>query len=63
MKYIVSISIGQYLKLRKENLIEPDEDIKFASVDYDKDLGLLINEESFGRWGWHREWKRCESKY
>ncbi len=46
MKYIVSISISQYLKLRKENLIEPDEDIKFASVDYDKDLGLLMDEES-----------------
>jgi len=41
-----NISIGQYLKLRKENLIEQDEDIKFASVDYDKDLGLLKDEGS-----------------
>ncbi len=45
MKYIVSISLGQYFKLEKKNLIEPGENIKFVSVDYNKDLGLLMDEE------------------
>ena len=45
MKYIVSISIGQYQKLKSNNQIEIDSDMIFASVDYSSELGLLLDSE------------------
>ncbi|MCQ1536945.1 CRISPR-associated helicase Cas3' [Methanosarcina sp. KYL-1] len=43
MKYVVSISIGQYKKLIHNNQIEIDSDMIFASVDYSSELGLLLD--------------------
>lgn len=45
MKYIVSISIGQYKKLINNNQVQIDSDTIFVSVDYDSKLGLLLDSE------------------
>jgi len=45
MKYIVSITIGQYKKLIQNNQIDFDSDTVFASVDYNSELGLLLDSE------------------
>ena len=45
MKYIVSISVGQYKKLMHNNQLEIDSDMIFASVDYSSKLGLLLDSE------------------
>lgn len=45
MKYIVSISVGQYKKLKHNNQIQIDSDMIFASVDYSSELGLLLDSE------------------
>ncbi|AKB85839.1 CRISPR-associated helicase/endonuclease Cas3 [Methanococcoides methylutens] len=42
MKYIVTISLGQYQKLKRGEQIEKDSDMLFANVEYDKRLGLLL---------------------
>ena len=43
MKYIVSISVGQYRKLIENNQIQVDSGTVFASVDYSSELGLLMD--------------------
>lgn len=43
MKYIVSISLGQYKKLMSNNQIQIDSDMIFASVDYSSKLGILLD--------------------
>lgn len=45
MKYVVSISVGQYKKLKTNNQIQIESDTIFASVDYNSELGLLLNSE------------------
>lgn len=45
MKYIVSISIGQYKKLLNNNQVHVDSDTIFVSVEYDSELGLLLGSE------------------
>jgi len=45
MKYIVSINVGQYKKLKHNNQIQIDSDMIFASVDYSSELGLLLDSE------------------
>jgi CRISPR-associated endonuclease/helicase Cas3 len=48
MKYIVSIRVDQYKKLNNNNQIQFDSDTLFASVDYNSELGLLLDpEDSF----------------
>ncbi|GCC11496.1 CRISPR-associated nuclease/helicase Cas3 [archaeon] len=46
MKYITSISFGQYFKLKNNNQIECEKNTKFVSVDYDEELGLLVDKEN-----------------
>ncbi|HII80461.1 MAG TPA: CRISPR-associated helicase Cas3' [Methanosarcina sp.] len=43
MKYVVSISVGQYKKLMSNNQIQIDSDMIFASVDYSSKLGILLD--------------------
>ncbi|MGI5991765.1 MAG: CRISPR-associated helicase Cas3' [Methanosarcina sp.] len=45
MKYVVSISVGQYKKLINNNQIQIDSDTIFASIDYSSKLGLLLDSE------------------
>ena len=45
MKYVVSISVGQYNKLINNNQIQIDSDTIFASIDYSSKLGLLLDSE------------------
>jgi CRISPR-associated endonuclease/helicase Cas3 len=45
MSYFLSISIGQFNKLAKENNVELDEDTYFVTAFYDKKLGLKLNAE------------------
>jgi len=45
MKYVVSISVGQYKKLKTNNQIQIDSNMIFASVDYNSELGLLLDSE------------------
>lgn len=45
MKYIISINFGQYQKLMHDNQIQIDSDMIFASVDYNSELGLLLDSE------------------
>lgn len=44
MKFLVSISLGQYYKLKKNSQIQKDEEMLFASVNYNPKLGLLLDE-------------------
>jgi len=43
MKYVVSIRFDQYKKLKTNNQIQIDSNIIFASVDYNSELGLLLD--------------------
>ncbi|KKG13764.1 CRISPR-associated protein Cas3 [Methanosarcina sp. 2.H.T.1A.6] len=45
MKYVVSINVGQYKKLKYNNQIQIDSDMIFASVDYSSKFGLLLDSE------------------
>jgi CRISPR-associated endonuclease/helicase Cas3 len=45
MKYVVSISVGQYKKLKTNNQIQIDSNMIFVSVEYDSELGLLLDSE------------------
>nr|WP_329957356.1 CRISPR-associated helicase Cas3' [Methanosarcina barkeri] len=45
MKYVVSINLGQYNKLKTNNQIQIDSNMIFASVDYNSELGLLLDSE------------------
>lgn len=45
MKYIVSISVGQYKKLMQNSQLDFDSDTIFASVAYSSELGLLLDSE------------------
>ncbi|AAM07020.1 conserved hypothetical protein [Methanosarcina acetivorans C2A] len=45
MKYVASISVGQYKKLMHNNQLEIDSDMIFASVEYSPELGLLLASE------------------
>lgn len=45
MSYFLSISIGQFNKLAKENNVELDEDTYFVDARYDSKLGLMLESE------------------
>jgi CRISPR-associated endonuclease/helicase Cas3 len=45
VKYVTSISIGQFNKLKANNALETEKDMHFVYVDYDNELGLLLEEE------------------
>jgi len=48
MGYILSISVGQFKKLEKENNVEFDEDTYFVSTVYDSRKGLMLELEDDG---------------
>jgi len=45
MSYFLSISIGQFKKLAKENHVELDSNTYFVNAFYDKELGLKLDTE------------------
>lgn len=45
MSYILSIHVGQFKKLEKENNVEYDGDTYFVDMVYDKKLGLRLDRE------------------
>ncbi|MDD2440020.1 MAG: CRISPR-associated helicase Cas3' [Methanosarcinaceae archaeon] len=45
MKYLVSISLGQYFKLFKNSQIQKDKETLFANVKYSPKCGLCLDEE------------------
>jgi CRISPR-associated endonuclease/helicase Cas3 len=45
MSYFLSIGIGQFKKLEKENNVELDKNTYFVNAFYDKRLGLKLNTE------------------
>ena len=45
MGYCLSISKGQYYKMKKEDNIEEINGDYFINVKYDSELGLLLSDE------------------
>ena len=48
MGYVLSISIGQFKKLQKENNVEFDEETYFVNTIYDSKKGLMLDSEEDG---------------
>lgn len=48
MGYVLSISIGQFKKLQKENNVEFDEETYFVNTIYDSKKGLILDSEEDG---------------
>jgi CRISPR-associated endonuclease/helicase Cas3 len=48
MGYVLSISIGQFKKLQKENNVEFDEETYFVNTLYDSKKGLMLDSEEDG---------------
>lgn len=48
MGYVLSISIGQFKKLQKENNVEFDEETYFVNTIYDSEKGLILDSEEDG---------------
>lgn len=47
MQYVLSLSLGQYYKLKNRNWITPTDYGLVVNARYDSELGLLVDEPDY----------------